>query len=196
MEKIPEKPGGKWKTVGELFLCTLKIGAFTFGGGFAMIPIMQREFVTKRGWVSEADILDIFAIAQSIPGVIALNSSLFIGHKVAGRRGAAAAALGVSLPSLCIISVLSLFYTQFQSNAYLAAALRGVRPCVVALILQAVLKLGKPAVKGLSGWIFAALGFGLVAFWGINPIFVILGAGLGGFFLQKLKIKSRGRDGS
>ena len=195
MKQSPGKPGGQWKTVGELFLCTLKIGAFTFGGGFAMIPIMQREFVTKRGWVSETDILDIFAIAQSIPGVIALNSSLFIGHKIAGRRGAAAAALGVSLPSLCVISVLSLFYTQFQQNIYLTAALRGVRPCVVALILQAVFKLGKPAVKDLAGWILAALGFGLVAFWGVNPIFVILGAGLGGFLLQKLTRKRRGRDG-
>ena len=185
-----------WKTILGLFFCTLKIGAFTFGGGYAMIPIMQREFVTKRGWVSETDILDIFAIAQSVPGVIALNTSVFIGYRVAKTRGAIAAALGVSLPSLLVLSVVSLFYEQFKENSMVIAALRGIRPCVVALILQAVLKLGKPALRDLFCWLIAAAAFGLVAFGGVNPIFVILGAGLTGFLIMTVRdARARRRAG-
>lgn len=177
------------KTILQLFLCTLKIGAFTFGGGYAMIPIMQREFCEKHKWVEENDILDIFAIAQSLPGVIALNSSVFIGYRVAGVGGACAAALGVSLPSLIVLSVVSLFYVQFQENIYVQAALQGIRACVVALILQAVLKLGKPAIKDLFGWGVAIAAFLLVVLLNVNAIFVIAGAGVLGFLYHKLRRK-------
>lgn len=177
------------KTILQLFFCTLKIGAFTFGGGYAMIPIMQREFCEKHKWVEENDILDIFAIAQSLPGVIALNSSVFIGYRVAGVGGACAAALGVSLPSLIVLSVVSLFYVQFQENIYVQAALQGIRACVVALILQAVLKLGKPAIKDLFGWGVAIAAFLLVVLLNVNAIFVIAGAGVLGFLYQLLRRK-------
>lgn len=158
-----------------------KIGAFTFGGGYAMIPIMQEEFVARKGWVKDEDILDIFAIAQSMPGVIALNTSTFVGYRLAGVRGGLIAAIGIILPSFIIISVLSSIYLLFNTNPYVAAAFQGVRACVATLIIRAAYNMAKAGIKNWFGIVVAAIGFVLVALLQVNTIFVIIGAGIVGY---------------
>ena len=153
-----------FNTIKNLFLSTAKIGAVSFGGGYAMIPIMEEEFVNKNKWVDGKDIVDIFAIAQSVPGVIALNTSTFIGYRVGGLPGAIAASVGVSVPSFCIIMALSGFYLQFQANPIVNAAFSGIRACVVALVFSAVLGMGSSVIKGPFTIAVAVFGFVGVVF--------------------------------
>lgn len=136
----------KRKKIHSLFLAFLKIGAFTFGGGYAMIALLEAEFVTKRGWLDKDEFLNIVAIAESTPGPIAINAATYIGYKNAGVLGSVAATVGVVLPSFVIIYVISLFFDAFLSLAYVAYAFRGIQVCVVWLILSAGLKM----LKGLE----------------------------------------------
>ncbi|MBQ8746287.1 MAG: chromate transporter [Clostridia bacterium] len=136
----------KRKKILSLFLAFLKIGAFTFGGGYAMIALLEAEFVTKRGWLDKDEFLNIVAIAESTPGPIAINAATYIGYKNAGVLGSVAATVGVVLPSFVIIYVISLFFDAFLSLAYVAYAFRGIQVCVVWLILSAGLKM----LKGLE----------------------------------------------
>ena len=182
------------KVLLDLFLSTAKIGAVSFGGGYAMIPIMEQEFVHKNKWVDGADILDIFAIAQSVPGVIALNTSTFIGYRVAGLPGAIVASLGVSLPSFFIISILSGFYMQFKTNPIVNAAFAGIRACVVALVFTAVLKMGESAVKDIFGWIIALAGLIAIAFFGIQAIWCIIAGGVIGAIYSTMIMKNKVTD--
>jgi chromate transporter len=117
----------------RMFLTFFRIGAFTIGGGYAMLPLIEREFVEKQGWVSEDEIVDIFAIVQSVPGVIAINSSIFIGYRIAGLAGALAATLGMVLPSFIIISVIAAFFVQFRDIPAVQNAFAGIRAGVTAL---------------------------------------------------------------
>ena len=133
----------KRKIVLSLFLTFLKIGAFTFGGGYAMIALLEAEFVTKRGWIGKEEFLDIVAIAESTPGPIAINCATYIGYKNAGLIGSVAATVGVVIPSFVIIYVISLFFDAFLSLAYVAYAFRGIQVCVVWLILSAGVKMLK-----------------------------------------------------
>ena len=182
------------KVLLDLFLSTAKIGAVSFGGGYAMIPIMEQEFVHKNKWVDGADILDIFAIAQSVPGVIALNTSTFIGYRVAGLPGAIVASFGVSLPSFVIISILSGFYMQFKANPIVNAAFAGIRACVVALVFTAVLKMGESAVKDIFGWIIALAGLIAIAFFGIQAIWCIIAGGVIGAIYSTMIMKNKVTD--
>ena len=182
------------KLLTSLFLSTAKIGAVSFGGGYAMIPIMEQEFVTKQNWVSREDIVDIFAISQSVPGVIALNTSTFIGYRVAGLPGAIAASVGVSTPSFFIIMVLSSFYLQYQANPYVNAAFSGINACVVALVFTAVLSMGKSAVKDYFGWLVAILGFAGIVLAGLSAIWCILAAALVGW-LYSLYSMRKAKEG-
>ena len=125
------------KNILSLFLTFLKIGAFTFGGGYAMIPLIQKEVAEKKKWISDEDILDIIAIAESTPGPIAINSATFIGSKVAGVLGSAAATLGVVLPSFVIIAAISLVLAEFQDIKAVQYAFFGIRAGVLALIIKA-----------------------------------------------------------
>lgn len=136
----------KSRMVLSLFLTFLKIGAFTFGGGYAMIALLEAEFVTKRGWLEKDEFLNIVAIAESTPGPIAINAATYIGYKNAGVLGSAAATLGVTLPSFVIIYLISLFFDAFLSLTYVAYAFKGIQACVVWLILSAGLKM----LKGLE----------------------------------------------
>jgi chromate transporter len=131
----------------QLFITFAKIGVMTFGGGAAMLPMLQRELVDNRGWVEEEELMDYYAIGQCTPGVIAVNTSTFIGHKLAGIPGALAASLGFISPSILIITVIAAFLESFASNVYVAHALAGIRVCVCVLILDSVLKLGKKSVQ-------------------------------------------------
>ena len=134
------------KIIFEIFLSIFKIGAFTFGGGYAMIPLLENEFIHKRKWITKEEFLDMLAIAESTPGPAAVNSATYIGYKIAGIYGAAAATVAVSLPSFVIIYAISLFLDQFLALKYVEYAFKGIQVCVVYLILSA----GVSMAKGLS----------------------------------------------
>ena len=133
----------KFKTNLQLFLTMLKIGLFTFGGGYAMIALLENEFVTKRGWLEQEEFLDVAAIAESTPGPIAINSATYIGYKKAGILGSLVATLGMILPSFCIIYAISLFFDAFLSLTAVACAFRGIQIAVIYLILSAGLRMQK-----------------------------------------------------
>ena len=159
---------------GQLFLTFLRIGAFTFGGGYAMVPLIQREVVENRRWVSEADILDVVAIAESTPGPIAINVATFIGRRVAGVKGALCATLGVVLPSFAIIAVISYALEAFESLRAVRYAFWGIRAGVLALILKALVTLFRQCKKSAFAWAVMALAFAAVALLKAGAIAVIL----------------------
>ena len=181
------KTEGKMNTLLKLFTTFFKIGAFTFGGGYAMIPLIQREAVEKNNWVSDDDILEIIAIAESTPGPIAINSATFIGYKVAGNFGAAMATLGVALPSFLIISVISYILKEFQDNKTVAYAFFGIRAGVVALILKAIVTMFKKTEKNTVGVIIMLLAFILSAFTDVSVLFVIILCGVSGILTSFLR---------
>ena len=166
-----------WSTFSTFF----KIGMFTLGGGYAMIPIIEEEVVNKHQWVSKEDMLDLIAIAQSCPGVFAINISIFIGYKLRKTRGALVTALGTALPSFLIILAIAIFFHQFEDNKVVAAMFRGIRPAVVALIAVPTFNLAKSAhLNPYTLWIpiVPALAIWLL---GVSPIWIIILAGVGGY---------------
>ena len=164
----------------QLFLSTLYISACTFGGGFVIITFMKRKFVEEYHWISEPEMLDLTALAQSSPGAIAVNAAILVGWKVGGFAGMLAAVLGTILPPMVIISILSLFYAAFAANRYVALVLRGMQAGVAAVILDVVCSLGANVLKQASFWnYFVMLGaFAATFFFHINVAWIILAAGL------------------
>lgn len=176
----------KTKLILKLFLTFFKIGAFTFGGGYAMIPLIEKETVEKNEWITSEEILEVFAISESTPGPIAINTATFIGYKIAGFFGAAAATLGVVLPSFIIILIVAKFIEKFRTSTFVSGALTGLKPCVVALIGVAVLTIGKTvffhsgviSMAELLTWqnLVSVLLFGgatVMAFKKVHPIIII-----------------------
>ena len=168
------------KILFELFTSFSKVGVMTFGGGYAMLPILQREIVDNRHWATDEELTDYFAIAQCTPGAIAVNTATFIGQKYCGVIGGIAATLGVIFPSLVIITLLAGVISTFSHLPAVINAFAGIRVCVCVLILNAVLKLWKSAVKGRLGLIiFCAVTLGSL-FFDISPvIFVLISAAIG-----------------
>ena len=142
-----------FKLLIELFLSFFKVGLLTFGGGYAMIPIIQREVVEKRKWLSGNDILDILAISESTPGPIAVNAATYVGYRVMGVLGSVVATLALAIPSFCIIFTISLFYETFMTWSVVNAAFKGLKVGVVILLFLAVIKLSKAVKKELIGLI-------------------------------------------
>lgn len=169
----------------QLFSDFFKIGAFTLGGGYAMIPIIQSEVVDRRRWLKQEEFLDIIAIAQSCPGVFAINMSVFIGYKLRKLTGALCAAFGTALPSFAIILLIAMFFSRFQDNPVVESIFKGIRPAVVALIAAPTFTLAKSAKITLSNcWI--PIGSALAIYlMGVNPVFIILAAGFGGYLYGK-----------
>ena len=166
---------------GSLFTTFFKIGMFTLGGGYAMIPIIESEVVDKNKWVSKEEFLDLIAIAQSCPGVFAINISVFIGYKLRKVRGAVVTALGTALPSFFIILLIAMFFHRFQDNPVVEAIFKGIRPAVVALIAVPTFNLAKSAhITWATCWIPIT---GALAIWlmGVSPILIIIIAALGGY---------------
>lgn len=157
----------------RIFFTFFKIGAFTFGGGYAMVPLIQREASEKNGWVTDEDILDIVAIAESTPGPIAINSATFVGYRACGVLGSVCATLGTVLPSFIIILALSGILRQFQENVYVQYAFRGIRCGVLALILKAMWGMYKKCNKNAVSHIVMAAAFVLVGL-GKLPVFPVL----------------------
>lgn len=167
----------KLKETAGLFASFLKIGAFTFGGGYAMIPLIREEVVYKRKWITEEDILDIIAIAESTPGPIAINSATFIGSRTAGIPGAFVATLGVVLPSFLIISAISRFLEAFESFSVVGYAFAGIRAGVLALLLNTSFSLYRQASRdGISYLIMGAAFIG-TAFFDISVLWILLACG-------------------
>lgn len=168
----------KLKTLLELFCTFFKIGAFTFGGGYAMISIIQKEAVENKKWVSDEDILDVVAIAESTPGPIAINSSTFIGYKVAGVLGSAFATLGTVLPSFIIISIIAYFLDKFTSYDVVKFAFSGIRAGVLVLIINAFISMYKKSPKGAVPWTIMAIAFAGVVFFDFPVIAVLIACAL------------------
>ena len=170
----------------QSFKTFFKIGMFTLGGGYAMIPIIEAEVVDKHGWVSKEEFIDLIAIAQSCPGVFAINISIFIGYRLKKIPGAIATALGTALPSFLIILAIAMFFRQFEDNPVVAAIFRGIRPAVVALIAVPTFNLAKSAhITWSNCWIPIAGALAIYIIDGFSPIYLIILAALGGWVYGK-----------
>ena len=170
----------------ESFKTFFKIGMFTLGGGYAMIPLIEEEVVNRHRWIDRKEMLDLIAIAQSCPGVFAINISIFVGYKLNKVRGAVATALGTALPSFLIILAIAIFFHQFEDNRVIAAMFKGIRPAVVALIAVPTFNLAKRAqLNWFTIWIpiVSAL---LIWLLGVSPIWIIIAAGVGGYIYGKV----------
>ena len=166
------------KSLWQLFIRTFKIGALTWAGGYVIIPLLKTEFADKCRYIEESEIIDMVAVSQSLPGVISVNCCLMVGYRVRGARGALVAALGVILPSMITLSFVTYFYSMFRDNAYVAAALNGVRACVVGLMLDAVLRMQRQSVSGVVPWVVLGIAFVCSFQFNVNGILLILSAGL------------------
>ena len=165
----------------DSFKTFFKIGIFTLGGGYAMIPLIEEEVVNKKQWVSKEEMLDLIAIAQSCPGVFAINIATFIGYKLRKTRGAVCTTLGTALPSFLIILAIAMFFSQFKDNPVVAAIFRGIRPAVVALIAVPTFNMARRAKIGWANcWIPIVSALAIWAL-GVSPIYIILIAGIAGY---------------
>lgn len=174
----------------EAFKTFFKIGMFTLGGGYAMIPLIEEEVVFRHKWISKEELLDLIAIAQSCPGVFAINTAIFIGYKLRNTPGAIAAALGTALPSFLIILAIAIFFHQFEDNRIIAAMFKGIRPAVVALIAVPTFRLAQRAqLNWFTIWIPVVSAL-LIWLLGVSPICVIIAAGIGGYAYGKLKVEN------
>lgn len=184
--------GKKLKTMAALFGTFFKIGLFTFGGGYAMIPLIEREIAQRKGWIDKEKMTDILALSQSIPGAIAINAATFIGLTVGGRLAAVVSTLGVILPSFLVITLIAAFFGSIGGNRYVVMAFAGIRPVIVALIAWAAWKIGKASIRDLIGWAIALASFALVAFFRVSPVWVILGGAALGSVLYGFRPKKKG----
>ena len=174
-------------TLLELYLTFFKMGLFTFGGGYAMLPLLEREVVDKKGWASHEEILDYYAIGQSTPGIIAINTSTFCGYKVGGNIGGIVASLGFISPSIIIISIIAKFLQSFSHLAIIQHAFAGIRVAVCALVFYSVLNMiKKDANTGLKFMVFI-LTFVAIGFLSISPIVVVITVGVFGILLGRGK---------
>jgi chromate transporter len=170
----------------QLFYMFFKIGLFTFGGGYAMIPLIHRYIVEDKKWIGNQEFIDIIAIAQSTPGPIAVNTATYVGYKAKGIKGAIIATLGVVLPSIIIIILISVFFMQYKDNPNVEFAFNGVRIGVSILILNAAFRLYKNIDKNYFSYFLVLLGFGMILFNLLPVIYVILIAGAVGIIYQVL----------
>ena len=175
----------------ELFTTFFKIGTFTIGGGYAMIPLIQREVVERRRWLNEEEMLDAIALSQTMPGILAANIAALVGQRLRGTRGALLAVLGNILMPIVFILLIALFFRQFKDNPTVEAIFMGIRPAVVALIAAPVFTLARKAgVTMQTVWI-PILAAGLIWLLGVSPILVVLAAVLAGYLYSLLNKKKR-----
>lgn len=174
----------------DLFYSFFKIGCFTFGGGYAMIPLIQREVIEHKRWLEKEEFIDLLTIAQSAPGPIALNTGVFVGYKMRGYTGAIAALMGIVVPAFTIILLIAIFFSGVRDNAVIDAAFKGMRPAVVALIVVPVIALA----KGMHWSMILIIALTALLVWwvGISPIYVIIAAAACGiawelFIAKRLK---------
>ena len=195
LEKNVERRGFVLKekdvSLGTLFWTFAKMGVMTFGGGYAMLPILQREVVENKHWATEEEIIDYYAIGQCTPGIIAVNTATFIGQKKRGAAGGIMATLGVVFPSLVIISILASLVTNFSHLTWVQNAFAGIQVCVCVLIFNAGMKLlKKSVVDKRTAVIFILVMLGSV-FSGVSPIWFVIISAFAGIFLKNLEVKTK-----
>ena len=174
----------------QLFYSSLKIGLFTFGGGYAMIPLIEREVITNKKWIAESEFLELLTVAQSAPGPISLNTSVFVGYKMRGYAGALAAISGVVLPSFVIILLVAIFFSDIRHNPVVDAAFRAMRPAVVALIVAPVVGLA----RGMRPWLVAVSAATALAVWwlGISPVYLLIAGAAAGLLWSAYTVRKEG----
>ena len=192
---MKREPESRIKLFLTLMLSTFKISAFTFGGGYVIVPLMQKKFVEELKWIDEEEMLDLVAIAQSSPGPIAINASLLVGYRMAGIAGAIATAFGTVMPPFIIMSIVSVFYIAFRDNAVVSAVLKAMQAAVAAVILDVVINMAHNIIKDRR--IFPILimiaAFAVSVVFSINVIFIVLVCGtIGALFMRPGKDKTKG----
>lgn len=180
-----------WKKLLNLYWIFLKMGAVCFGGGYAMLPILERELVLKRGWVTKEEIIDYYALGQCTPGVIAVNTSTFVGNKLAGNFGGIIATLGFITPSIVIITIIGTLLENFAHIEIVQNAFSGIRICVCVLIINATVNLWKTAITDKFGLVMFVIVLVFSSFLNISPIFFVLGSGFLGFLFKTLGGKKK-----
>lgn len=175
----------------DLFLVFAKIGVMTFGGGYAMLPMLERELIDNRGWTTNEELMDYFAVAQCTPGVIAVNTATFIGYKLYGNLGGIVATLGVVFPSLVIITTIAGVLTNFADIPAVKHAFAGVRVCVCVLIFNAVVKLWKGAIKDKTALVLFVVIFLLSVFLDVSPGVYVIACAAAGIFLTKMGVRGK-----
>jgi chromate transporter len=178
------------KILWELFFTFFKISPVSFGGGYAMIPLLERAVTEKKQWVEKKDIADVLVLAQTVPGSIAVNTATFIGYRIAGLPGALAGTLGIITPTFFIIVALAALFMNFQHEPLVEAAFMGIRPAIVALIAYAAITIGKSAVSNTMTVVIAVSALVLFLFVPVHPIFILLAGGVLGIMLNLKKIKA------
>jgi len=168
----------------KIFLIFFKIGSFTFGGGYAMLPIIKRELVDNLGWIKEKDIYNYYAIGQSTPGIIAVNTATMTGYSLRGVKGALAATTGFIMPSLIIITLIATFFKRFQQIDLFQHAFAAIQIAVVALIIDIVIKMWQKSDKTKISLLIFLLAFLLLVIFNVSPVFVILGSAAAGILIQ------------
>lgn len=181
-----------YKIYWKLFASTFYLSAFTFGGGFVIVPLMKKRFVDDLQWIENKEMLDLIAISQSSPGAIAVNASILIGYRIAGFWGALVSILGTILPPLIILSIISIFYTKFRDNVAVNALLKGMQAGVVAVIVDVVINLGNSIIKEKQAISIIIMIGAFIAtyFFKVNVMYIILAGGLVGAVSTSLKRKS------
>lgn len=179
------------KKILKLFSLFFKIGAFTFGGGYAILPVIQKEVVDKNKWLTEEEVLDVFAVSQSIPGVISINSAIYIGKKVAGIPGAVSSGLGMILPSFIVILAIAPLIINLRDNEIVGRFFTGIRASATALILLAAVKMSKAAICEKWGIAVAIVSFALVVFADVHAIWVIIGGAVFGILYEFFEKRKR-----
>ncbi len=182
MKNRTPRPDRGWAFYGRLFAATFELSAFTFGGGFVIIPLMRKKFVEKFHWIEDREMMDLTAIAQSSPGAVAVNASILVGYRLAGLRGAYVSVLGTVLPPLVTLTLVSLFYDQFRDSRIVSFVLKGMQAAVVAVVLDVVYVLAKGIVKQreLISILLGALSFVATAVFHFNVVLILLACGLVG----------------
>ena len=176
----------------EILRAFIVIGATTFGGGYAMMPALERELIQKRGWISADEVMDYFTIAQITPGIIAVNVATFVGCKRRGAAGGIIATIGLILPGVCLMILIALCIKRFAEYPVVRHAFTGIRVAVCALILDTALKLFKGVFKNRRSILIFIAAFALSAVWSLSPAYIILGAGAAGFLLFPAKPDASG----
>lgn len=168
----------------NLFLTFAKVGVMTFGGGYAMLPILQREVVDKKEWVTESEIMDYYAIGQCTPGVIAVNTSTFIGYKIKGARGAICSTAGIIFPSVIIITSIAAFINNFADLPIVQNAFEGIRVAVCAIALHTIIKMAKKGVLDILTFVVLILSFLFIVLFDFSPVIVVVFAGVLGVVVK------------
>lgn len=174
-----------FKLLLELYIAFFKVGAITFGGGYAMLPMLQKELADKKKWTTNEELLDYFAVGQCTPGVIAVNTATFIGYNLAGVLGAFIAVFGMVSPSLIIISIIAKFVTQFSHLEWIQNAFSGIRVAVAVLVLQAVIKMWKSGIKDKIGAVVFLITFLVCLLFSFSPVYIVIAAIVFGIAVKK-----------